>query len=99
MTTSAVITLVMEAIGRTSVAFLAHSTWPVVASTRMPAFALTVFGAPTIVIDGPAGAVLLCSAAGTVALTAPTVGLASDGADEPGEPAEAGEAVRLPVTP
>src|SRR5579859_5828914 len=92
MTTSAVITLVMDAMGRTWSAFLAHSTWPVVASTRIPAFALTAFGAPAIAMAGPAGTVALWLAAGAVVLTTPTVGLAGTAGDETGEAGEAEDA-------
>src|ERR1700691_4413413 len=70
--TSAVITLVMEAIGRGTLASLDQRTWPVVASTRMPALALTPRGAPTTSSAGPAGstAVLVAAAGGTVAVIA-----------------------------
>jgi hypothetical protein len=70
MMTSAVITFVMEAIGRTVFWPFAHSTWPVVASTRMPAFALTPFGAPTALSTGPAGETFACADAGTIAVSA-----------------------------
>jgi hypothetical protein len=63
---SAVITLVMDAIGRTELAPFAHSTWPVVASTSMPALALTFAGAPTTSSTGPADTVLACGEAVSV---------------------------------
>src|SRR5690348_10065897 len=66
--TSAVITLVREAIGRTVVSPLAQSTWPVAASTRMPAFALTPFGAPATA--RPSATTFACAEAGTIAVVA-----------------------------
>src|SRR5690348_12672586 len=66
MTRYAVITLAMLAIGRAAFADLAHSTCPVVASARIPAFALTLRGAPATAMCGPgarpdlAGTVVAC---------------------------------------
>ncbi len=69
-TTSAVITLVIEAIGRTAFSPFAHSTCPVVASTRMPDFALTPFGAPATSIIGPRRTSFARADAGTIAVVA-----------------------------
>src|SRR6202034_1099797 len=78
MITSAVITLVIEAIGLGTLASLDQRTWPVVASTRMPSLAFTPAGVPTILSTGPA-AILLAELAGTVAVTARPSGVAGTG--------------------
>ena len=69
-TIRAVITLVMLAIGRSVLRPDDQSTWPVAASARMPAFALTPRGAPVTTIRGPAGAVGAAGAAVAWALAA-----------------------------
>ena len=46
----------MLAIGRSTFACFAQSSWPVAASVRIAAFALTPRGAPATSISGPVGA-------------------------------------------
>src|SRR5215510_7022497 len=96
MTTRAVITLVRLAIGRTAYPAFAHSTWPVAASARMPALALTPRGAPVTSMCGPAGGVVAAGwrPAGALAEVAP-----GDGRAVPLPSASPGAAEQLATDP
>ena len=59
----------MEAMGRVAFSPADHSTWPVAASTRMPAFALTPAGPPTTERTGP-DVVFARAETGTIAVMA-----------------------------